>query len=263
MHILLTSGTVRQQTKLTKPLYEKRQAVVSKIPNFWPLVLEQAPPDIDEFIQPTDSAILLTALTGLSVSRFEIENGNNGDPRSVAIRLEFSENEYFEDKVLEKKFWYRHDKDGDGSLVSEPVDIKWKAGKDQTNGLLGMVKAVWDEEVAAGKQWSPVKPSEYTAKQKALKEKIEKVGLGGMSFFAWFGYRGSRISAEASKAAKEKVAAEREAHKRGENTDQEMDDDDDEEEEDEMELEIFPEGDSLAVAISDDLWPGALRYFSE
>jgi hypothetical protein len=30
-----------------------------------------------------------------------------------------------------------------------------------------------------------------------------------------------------------------------------------------MSLEIFPDGDDLAVAITEDLWPGAIKYFSE
>ncbi|CRK43493.1 hypothetical protein BN1723_019208, partial [Verticillium longisporum] len=88
---------IRKQYELTRPLYEKRQAIISKIPNFWPLVLEQAPPDIDEYIQPQDSALLLAALKNVSVSRFDIENGAQGDPRSVSIKLEFGDNDFFED----------------------------------------------------------------------------------------------------------------------------------------------------------------------
>ena len=30
-----------------------------------------------------------------------------------------------------------------------------------------------------------------------------------------------------------------------------------------MSLEIFPDGDDLAVAFTEDLWPGAIKYFSE
>jgi hypothetical protein len=29
-----------------------------------------------------------------------------------------------------------------------------------------------------------------------------------------------------------------------------------------MSLEIFLDGDDLAVAITEDLWPGAIKYFS-
>ena len=248
---------------------------MAKIPKFWPLVLEQAPMDIDEYIQPSDSALLLTALTSLSVSRFEIDaDEKKGDPRSVAIRFEFADNEHFEDKVLEKKFWWRYSRDGFASLVSEPVDIKWKKGKDLTDGLLSLVKAAWDEQQAAPKKevkkGEKAEKVELTEKQKALKEKIDKTGMGGVSFFAWFGYIGENISAEESAAALKEDEEERRKRKAGEETeekddDEEMEDDEesDDEDDDEDDLEIFPTGDAVAMAITDDLWPGALKYFCE
>lgn len=254
---------------MTKPLYEKRERIVSQIPNFWPLVLEQAPSEVDEYIQPTDSNVLLLSLTKLSVSHFEIENGGQGEPRSVSIRWEFKENEYFEDRVLEKKFWYRRSKDGYSSLVSEPVDIKWKEGKDLTNGLLSLAKAVWDEEQEAIKNGtlSATKKEKkpLTAKQQALRQKIEEVGLGSVSFFAWFGFIGDKISAEESQATIAKEAEERARRRAGqaaiqeEKEDEEEDDDDDEEDD----LEIFPHGEDVAIAITEDLWPGALKYFGK
>ncbi|KAK5656289.1 hypothetical protein OQA88_4669 [Cercophora sp. LCS_1] len=253
---------IRQQVQLTKPLYEKRHNLISQIKGFWPLVFEQAPPDIDEYIQPSDSAVLLSSLTSLSVLRFEIENGGKGDPRSVAIRFEFAENEYFDDRVLEKKFWYRRSKNSAG-LVSEPVDIKWKEGKDLTEGLLSLAKAVWDEEQATGTNGAKTKGKELTTKQKALKEKIESVGLGGVSFFSWFGFRGEHISAEESRIATEEENDKRRCRNAGEEVASPADDDEEDEDEDEDELEIFPGGDQLALAISDDLWPGAIKYFTQ
>jgi len=247
---------------LTKPLYEKRQKVVSQIPNFWPLVLEQAPPDVDEYIQPSDSALLLSSLTSLSVSHFEAENGASGDPRSVAIKWEFSENDHFEDSVIEKKFWYRHAEDGWAGLVSEPVDIRWKKDKDLTGGLLGMVKRVWDEEQKTGKVGAKAKDAELTPEQKALKKKMEESGLGGLSFFAWFGYRGRRVTAEENKRAIEKEQEKRKLRKEGKKVEEPADDAEEDEEDDDEGLEIFPDGDTLAVTIAEDLWPGAIKYFS-
>ncbi|KXX78108.1 Protein SET [Madurella mycetomatis] len=267
---------IRQQYTLSKPLYAKRAELVSRIPNFWPLVLEQAPMDIDEYIQPSDSALLLSSLTSLSVSRFELEaDEKKGDPRSVAIRFEFADNDHFEDKVLEKKFWWRQSKDGFAGLVSEPVEIRWKKGKDLTDGLLGLVKAVWDEQQAAPKKEAnkggKKDKVELTEKQKALKEKIDKTGMGGVSFFAWFGYIGENVSAEESRIAMEEEKEERRKRKAGEavpkkDEDEEMTDDgddDDDDGDDDDDLEIFPAGDEIAMAIADDLWPGALRYFSQ
>ncbi|ROT43199.1 hypothetical protein SODALDRAFT_327378 [Sodiomyces alkalinus F11] len=263
---------LRQQYEMSRPLYEKRQALVSQIPNFWALVMEAAPPEIDEHIQPLDSAVLLSSLMSISVRRFEIEDGGKGDPRSVAIRFEFTENDYFEDKVLEKKFWYRYSDDYTG-LVSEPVAIQWKEGKDLTDGLLTAVKKVWDEgegpqQKKVGKGKKERKP--LTAAQQALKEKMESMSLGGVSFFAWFGFVGARISAEESKANLEKEREHARLRSEGKEVPKDEEEEEEEEEEegeddefdDDDDLEIFPEGDDLAQAIVLDLWPDALRYFS-
>ncbi|KAL2025077.1 hypothetical protein VTK56DRAFT_79 [Thermocarpiscus australiensis] len=264
---------IRQQYFLSKPLYAKRAELVSKIPNFWPLVLEQAPMDIDEYIQPSDSALLLSSLKSLSVTRFELdEDEKKGDPRSFAIRFEFAENDHFEDTMLEKKFWWRHSKEGFIGLVSEPVEIKWKEGKDLTDGLLGLVKAVWDERQAKPKEEAKKGAKgkrQLTEKEKALKEKIDKTGMGGISFFAWFGYVGEQISAEESRLALEEENEKRRKRKAGEavpeekDEDEEMGEDEEEDDDDDDDLEIFPAGDAVALAIADDLWPGALKYFSQ
>ncbi|KAI0398311.1 nucleosome assembly protein [Xylariaceae sp. FL0594] len=272
---------IRQQYALSKPLFEKREKLAAKIPNFWPLVLEQAPPDIDQYIQPRDSALLLTSLKSLSVSHFEIENGGKGDPRSIAIRMEFAENEHFEDTVLEKKFWYRRSQDGYAGLVSEPVPINWKSGKDLTHGLLDLAVKVWEEdkkkksqangvskeEEKSKKKKKVTKPEDWTADQKELRAKIDAYGLGGVSFFCWFGYRGEDISAEENAIAVEedkKKRAETRAGKTSEEEDEEDEEEEDEdEEEDSLALEIFPDGDDLAVAFSEDLWPSAIKYFTQ
>ncbi|KAI0546349.1 nucleosome assembly protein [Xylaria curta] len=264
---------IRQQYVLTKPIYEKREKLVAKIPNFWPLVVEQAPPDIDQYIQPSDSAVLLSSLDSIAVSHFEIENGGKGEPRSIAIRMEFKENEYFEDKVLEKKFWYRRSKFGHAGLVSEPVPIKWKPGKDLTQGLLDLTVKVWEQDKkqtqanGSSKDKKKHKPEDWTADQKALREKIDTFGLGGVSFFCWFGYRGEDISAEESAIAVEEDKKRRADKAEGKDIDvkeeEEDDEDDDEDEDDPLALEIFPDGDEMAISISEDLWPTAIKYFTQ
>ena len=253
---------------------------MSRIPNFWPLVIEQAPPDIDEYIQPSDSAILLGSLTGLSVHHFEAET----EPRSVAITFTFAANDVFEDASLTKRFWHRRAADGWAGLVSEPVDIRWRKGKDLTRGLLGLVKRVWDEDCAAaaaaaaaaaekGDSSSKMKKKKrktaVSAERAALKKRIESTGLGGLSFFAWFGFVGRRVSAEESRLATEKERERRRLRREGaevpdeeEDEGDEDEDEDEEEEDDDESLEIFPTGDDLAIAIAEDLWPGAIKYFS-
>ncbi|WDK12041.1 hypothetical protein CGRA01v4_03320 [Colletotrichum graminicola] len=247
---------VRKQYELSKPLYEKRAAVISKIPNFWALVFEQSPAEIDEHIQPSDAALLLSSLKNVAVSRPEIDNGQaNGDPRSLTIRFEFNENEYFEDTVVEKTFWYRHSKSYSG-LVSEPVDIKWKDGKDLTEGLLSLAKKVYDQ--------GPITPGNLTPEAEALKSKVEETGMGGVSFFTFFGFVGKRISPEESAAVLAKELADLQARKEGKKTDEEEDDKEEEAKDQvQFELEICPDGDDIAVAIATDLWPEALHYFTQ
>ena len=69
-----------------------------------------------------------------------------GDPRSVEITFEFSPNEFFEDSVLRKRFWYRRGRGGFVGFVSEPCRIAWKKGKDLTGGMLGLVTKAWELE---------------------------------------------------------------------------------------------------------------------
>lgn len=92
-------------------------------------------------MQPADNAMLLPSLTSLSVSHFDMIAG---DPRSVAITWAFADNEHFEDRVLEKKFWHRRGSGGWTGLVSEPVPIRWNKGTHLTGGLLDMVYKVID-----------------------------------------------------------------------------------------------------------------------
>ncbi|KAF7885158.1 hypothetical protein EAF00_010976 [Botryotinia globosa] len=256
---------IRHQVSLTQPLYARRNKTISQIPNFWALVLEQAPPDIDQYIQPSDSALLLSSLTSLHVSHFELEDPQStkgGDPRSVSITWTFSPNEYFTDDRLVKKFWYRKSLGGWCGLVSEPVRIHWKKGKDLTGGLLDMVCDAWDAERKEN--------SKMTPQHKSLEKKTNNTSMGGLSFFAWFGFIGRKVSEEESKEANARDLAKREARKDGkkvvesDNDEVEEDEEDEEDDEDElgMKLEIFPDGDDLAIAITEDLWPGAIKYFT-
>lgn len=249
---------IRQEITLSSPVYSRRNALISKIPNFWPLVFEQAPPEIDQYIQMGDGALLLGALTSLSVTRFEPEV----DPRSVLIRFEFAENKYFEDKVLEKKFWWRTARNRSWcGLVSEAVAIKWKSPEvDLTEGLLDLVIAAensiaskqnLEEDAKSGKQ-----KSSLTDAQKKLQQSIQNKGINGVSFFTWFGFIGNRISAKESAEAEE-------ARRNKSIIDSTNMNEDNDESSDEDDLEIFPDGGELAMAISEDLWPDAIKYFTQ
>lgn len=257
IHVML-SCLVRHQTKLSSPLYTQRAELVAQIPNFWPLVLEQAPPEIDQYIQPSDSALLLSALTELSVSRFELVDAPDGEPRSFRITMTFADNEHFAATTLEKSFWYRHAPDGWSGLVSEPVRIAWKSKKqDLTGGLLDLACDAYDSEASSV-------DGQMTKAQRALGKKMEGVGMGGMSFFAWFGFVGRRVSAEASAAAVKDLDAGIVKEKEDKEGDEDTAEDAQSERERAIEaLDIFPDGDELGIAIAEDLWPGAIKYFSK
>jgi hypothetical protein len=237
---------------------------VKNIPNFWSLVFEQAPPEIDNFIQPTDSKVFAECLDTFEVSRFEL-NDPKGSPRSFSLKFGFKENEYFEDKVLEKKFWFRKSKDWAG-LVSEPVKINWKKDKDLTGGLtdaaykLGEVrrKAAVDTSDAKARK-AEVNTKEY----KSLAKQIETATDASISFFGIFafvsGYRW--VSASENEQVLKEDKEKFEKIKRGE-TIEEDDDDELEEPQDYQEIEVFPGGDEVATIIAEDMWANAIKYYS-
>lgn len=240
------------------PLWKKRAEIIAKIPHFWTLVIEQAPDELGTFIEPTDSKVFVECLQTLEVSRFEIDDPK-GSPRSVSIKFGFGENEYFTDKEIEKKFWFRKSKDWAG-LVSEPVKINWKKGKDLTGGL---TDAAYDL-AQARKKLAKRDPKEETKlpEYKALAKKIENATEASVSFFTWFGFVSSYrwISAEESEQAEKEDAAKMEKLKRGEKFEELPDEDEDI---DHQETEVFPQGDEVATLLAEDLWPSAIKYFSE
>lgn len=200
---------VRIQNELQAPLLKKRAALVARISDFWAVVLEQAPTEIDQYISPSDSAAL-ASLTSLDVTRFEIAHATasdtpgKGDPRSVSFTFEFAENAFFTDKVLTKKFWYRRADDGWTGLVSEPVKIHWKDGKDLTGGMLDLAVRVWEREEARAQSSHGGAGLEPVDEYGQLVKKVEQMNAGAVSFFAWFGYRGRAVSSEESARATKK-----------------------------------------------------------
>ncbi|KAG8924521.1 hypothetical protein FRC00_005030 [Tulasnella sp. 408] len=85
-------------TKL-QPFYEERRAVVSKIPKFWPHVLENHGP-MEMELQHRDDIVAMSYLTDLWIVR------DAKEPRAFTAEFYFSENPYFSDSVLKKEFKY-------------------------------------------------------------------------------------------------------------------------------------------------------------
>jgi Nucleosome assembly protein (NAP) len=255
----LTTAIVRRQWTLSKPLYEKRKQLAIRIPHFWPLVFEEAPPEIDHYIQPSDSAVFAECLVNVEVERFEIER----EPRSFLLRFEFGTNKWFEDKILEKRFWYRRSKGNWQGLISEPVKIKWKKGHDLSNGITDASIALWTA-FKASKNTSAhgFQKLKGGPEYKALAQKLENSDLGASSFFTLFSFISAfrYVDEKESQQAYEAEAERRQKRKQGERVEEPEDDsgliEDDE-------IMVCPHGEDLAQVIADDLYPNAIKYFSK
>lgn len=286
-----------------RPLYARRNELVkSKLQkaDFWPRVFAGAPVEVDEYLRPSDAEIITSCLKNLTLDRFEVNEKGEGEPRSIRFTFEFANkeegNEWFEDTKLVKEFYWRKEISQTPSgkrrvfegLVSDPVRIRWKKGMDPTEGLLDAACDLADAEKAALKKGGLNKlPSEDRVNLPAYEKLVEKVAKleaevenegeaddeegesspAGLSFFAWFGYRGRDVTAEESAAAF-KDDDERWAKivkgEKVEGEDEEDDGEDDEDDDDALaEAEIFPSGESLSIAISEDMWPNALKYYGE
>lgn len=288
---------MRRSVPLLRPIYEKRNTLVAgkdlQDADFWPRVFANAPVEIDDYVLASDAAVLGQCLKNLTIDRFEVDQEGHGEPRSVRFTFEFAtgeENPYFDNAKLVKDFYYRKEvsKTAKGKrrtwegLVSDPVRINWKDGHDLTGGLLDATCDLFEAE-QKDKSVDRTKLPEF----RTLVTKIQAVEAeaftgdneeeadeenpisaqspAGMSFFAWFGYRGHDVTAEQSQAAEKEEMERWEKIEKGEAVEEDEDDDDDEdEEEDSLETaELFPDGEDLAVAFAEDLWPNALRYYSK
>lgn len=167
--------------------------------------------------------------------------------------------------MLEKKFWFRKSKDWTG-LVSEPVLIHWKKGKDLTSGLTDAAYKLFEARKKLGIDTSDEKARKKETKlpeYKALADKIDTTTDSSISFFGLFAFVSSWrfVSAEESekvtKADKEKL----EKVKRGEKT-EEDEDEAEEESQDSQEVEVFPGADEFVTIIMEDMWPNAIKYYS-
>ena len=258
---------MRQQYHLSKPLYAKRAAALKRIPHFWSLVFEQAPPDIDQFIQPEDSRIFAESLLDLSVSRPELDADlDKGNPKSFVLRFEFAPNDDFEDTVLEKSVWWRRASDGWAGYVSEPVRIHWKEDKDLSLGLTDAACNLFESRKKKG-----VSPGEDVPEHKVLHELVQSWSTLNTSFFSWFGWTSSRryVDAEESARATAEHAARREKRNAAGQASSSPPSAAMVEAEREMEkrmtdtsVEVQYGGDDVAVTIAEELWPNAIKFFT-
>ncbi|KAL3470423.1 nucleosome assembly protein [Aspergillus californicus] len=270
-----------------RPLLEKRAKIVSHpdvASNFWIRVFANAPADIDESITASDAAILGSMLKNLTVERFEVNEKGEGEPRSVRFTFEFNADEgvnpFFENKKIVKEFYWRKQvfttesgkkRTWDG-LVSEPVRINWKKDMDITKGLLDAACDLFEAEKKKGGDRTQLpefaKLAEKLAAAEALEEDEEEnddedplQGQAGRSFFNFFGYRGGDVTAEASAAATKEENEKFEKQLKGETVEDDEADADEDIDDDFEVIEICPDGSDLAIALAEDLWPNALKYY--
>ncbi|KAL7274798.1 hypothetical protein RUND412_002297 [Rhizina undulata] len=242
---------LRENSIRYAPLFARRNEITTKITRFWPLVLETAAGALgfDEHITPEDAHLIATSLNSINVTR---PDAQSGDPRNILITFEFSENQWFEDKILEKKFTHQGgDSGGLTGLVSEPVAIKWKSGKDLTGGVTELaVKAFEERRKAAEKERGEGKKGKGVRKRGEMQERLLKaLSKERQSFFNWFGWTGKHISLGEAKGSP------------GDDDSELSDDEDDEVDEDSSPVDSFPFGDEIAVQIADDMYPNAPKYF--
>ncbi|KAL9006605.1 MAG: hypothetical protein Q9188_000642 [Gyalolechia gomerana] len=244
---------LRKTYTATRPKLLERATAIEAIPDFWSTVIDEAPAEIDQRIQPRDVPAL-NCLTGIDVERFEILDADNGEARSIKLTFTFKPNEWLYDETIEKKFYWRMSKSGWNGLVSEPVRIHWK-DRDLTEGLLDMTFHLWQKEKeleALGQDRDDIMT---TDEFKLLAEKVERTPQDAISIFGLFGFRGHHISVEESKSAmdgKHDMAEGAEFSLEGsENGSPALPD-----------TEIYPHGEEVAVAFGEDLYPGATQYFT-
>lgn len=242
----------RSKEHVLHPLYAKRQKIISRIPEFWSTVFLSPPPQIGQYVQPSDLD-LLAHITSFQVERFEIDDsGTKGDPRSIRITFEFGPNDIIEDKKLVKELRYRHAKKGGREgLVSNPVPIKWKTKKkDLTRGLGPCAVSLFEAEKAVklkinGDEVDAVSREGLWQNERVLQglRRMEELGEDRLGFFAWFYYRGVDLSARNGKAG-------------GKEDDEGADSDDGL-----RDVEIFPGGSDMANFLAEHLWEDAVDLY--
>ncbi|EFR01360.1 NAP family protein [Nannizzia gypsea CBS 118893] len=293
---------MRVGVNIMRPVYAKRnELIASKLKDldFWPRVFSNLPAEVDEFILPSDSEIFNTCLKNLNIERIGIDEKGEGEPRSLRFTFEFDNSEanvWFDDAKLVKDFHWRRELKITAAgkrrvwegLVSEPVRISWKKNMDPTHGLLDAACDLAEAEKALLKKEKKEKISEDERMNLPEFEKLVELAAkveaeaapgnegeedgdedgaspAGLSFFAWFGYRGADVSEKESQAARKEDRETTEKMRKGEDVPGEDDDDEDEDDEDEEDslaiAEIFADGQNVAIAFGEEVWPEALQCY--
>ncbi|KAF9984886.1 hypothetical protein BGZ75_003543 [Mortierella antarctica] len=104
-----------KRAELMLPIFEKRRAILAKIPKFWSVVCQ------NRALLSADDIPIFDHLTDIWVQH------DTKDSRNYDITFTFKENPYFTDKELVKKITIKDDEP-----VAAPTKIQWKEGKNVT-----------------------------------------------------------------------------------------------------------------------------------
>lgn len=115
------------------PIYEERQKVIAKVPNFWTTAINNHTDLQGEMTEADLEAMkYLKEIKVDTRSKEEIVDGEEGEEPvtktlNYSVTFVFNENPYFTDSEITKKFYQIHN-----SLLAEcnPEKISWKEGKD-------------------------------------------------------------------------------------------------------------------------------------
>lgn len=260
----LTPLAVRQHWLKSEHLFRRRSEMVAQIPQFWALVFEQAPPEVDPYISPSDSELISECLTGFEAEKFEVDV----EPRSFILRFTFAKNKWFDDEVLEKRFWYRQAEDPWQGLVSEPVKIHWNKGYDLTKGLTDAVMTFWERFQAEKEKDPAVRGFENLQTLPEYRNLLAKAAASDpresfftlFSFISAYRYVSAEESAQAREADAKKRERRREQRRKGEPLDEPATRHNSPSNVDEPVM-VCRHGEDLAFMLLDEVFLHAYKYF--
>jgi hypothetical protein len=278
-----------RQILTLRPLTDELHALVrdSELQkDFWSRVM-QTSRRLEEYVTAVD-ADMLSYTTNVSLDFFDVNDQGEGDPRNFKLVLDFAPNPYFSNTQVAKPFYWRKKQittaKGKTRFVegyaSEPLDFDWKENRDPSRGLIAAANELYKAELA-NKDKKRTDLPQYKKLGELLASQAEAADLdidedeaqdlsalspAGVSFFAFFAFRGLDVTAEQSAAA---VKADEERFQKmanGEDVDDEDDDDeddDDDEVDDLDDVEVFQDGEEVAQIFAEDIWPNALKLYSK
>lgn len=225
----------------SEPIYKDRASTIKQIPGFWSKVLQSddVPAAVESAIHACDIPVL-DFLTAIEITRYEVDKDpERGDPRSFTIIFEFSPNEFFVDRTLEKTFRYSGNQDSATGLASEAVELSYS---DTPQGTELAECVARSESFFAFFKYCC---RSVTTGQSKSSRHMEDGSLDGAC----------DLDSSFPKTQPKDFDGDLESMLQRNSS---PNDDDN----NLLATEGFPPGEDIAIAISEDLYPNALKYFS-